>query len=371
METDRPAVCMPDYTHCLTNVSGSLLHAFGVEAPYPSIPKLDLYLAAPVRNIILLLLDGMGTAIMEKHLDPAGFFASHRIDTLSSVYPPTTVAATTSLLSGLTPAEHGWLGWDLFYKELGENVTVFENTYTGTHTAVGGKAPASWTYTPYHSIIHRIQEAGFHAYYAAAHEQPYPQGLDGVLERASRLCELKQRKLIYTYWGEPDHTMHKTGNDSEETHTLLKTLERRIEDWSSTLRDAVLIIVADHGHINIRGESLEDHPDLADTLVREPSVEARAVNFFVKPEEKERFVSLFHTYYGADFRLLDRGEALELLGGGTVHPRTGEILGDYLAVATGERALFPNRERAAKYLSHHAGLTRDEMEIPLIVVNRP
>ena len=36
---------------------------------------------------------------------------------LTSVYPCTTVAAMTSYRSGISPNEHGWLGWTLYFKE--------------------------------------------------------------------------------------------------------------------------------------------------------------------------------------------------------------------------------------------------------------
>ena len=41
----------------------------------------------------------------------------NRIKSITSVFPPTTTAATTSMLSGLNPNEHGWLGWDLYFKK--------------------------------------------------------------------------------------------------------------------------------------------------------------------------------------------------------------------------------------------------------------
>ena len=32
------------------------------------------------------------------------------------------------MLSGLYLNEHGWLGWDIYYPQVGKNVTVFTNT---------------------------------------------------------------------------------------------------------------------------------------------------------------------------------------------------------------------------------------------------
>ncbi len=118
----------PDYHHCLVNLSNSILKKFGAETTAETLPLADQYLEGEYRNVVLLLLDAMGMSILEKHLEKDGFFRSHVAGTLDSVYPPTTVAATTSVLSGLYPNEHGWLGWDVYYPQIGKNVTVFTNS---------------------------------------------------------------------------------------------------------------------------------------------------------------------------------------------------------------------------------------------------
>ena len=64
-----------------------------------------------IKNIVLLLFDGMGISVLEKHLAPDSFLRKHLVCPISSVFPPTTTAATTSVLTGRTRIEHGWLGW--------------------------------------------------------------------------------------------------------------------------------------------------------------------------------------------------------------------------------------------------------------------
>jgi hypothetical protein len=85
--------------------------------------------------------DGMGSAILNRHLPRDSFFRANKLRDISSVFPPTTAAATVSLESGLSPIEHGWLGWCLYFAELGTNVNIFPNTLAGS-----GGVPAA----PYH-----------------------------------------------------------------------------------------------------------------------------------------------------------------------------------------------------------------------------
>ena len=103
---------LPDYNNCLVNLANSVLKKFGAETTAATLPLADTVLAGNYKNVVVLLLDALGISILEKHLKPEGFFRSHLAGAFNSVYPPTTVAATTSVLSGAYPDEHGWLGWN-------------------------------------------------------------------------------------------------------------------------------------------------------------------------------------------------------------------------------------------------------------------
>ena len=154
----------PDYDNCLVNLSNSMLNHFGAKISAPTLKMADVLLKKNYKNVIVLLLDAMGISVIEQHLKPDGFFRSHLAGSYSSVFPPTTVAATTSVLSGLYPNEHGWLGWDMYFPELDKNVTVFTNTDQLTEGEDGNPkdfVPAAdynvaFKYTPYKNIITRI-----------------------------------------------------------------------------------------------------------------------------------------------------------------------------------------------------------------------
>ena len=164
--------CRPDYDNCLVNLSNSILKHFGAETSAPTLKMADKLLENEYKNVVVLLMDAMGISVIEKHLRPDGFLRSHLAGAYSSVFPPTTVAATTSVLSGLYPNEHGWLGWDMYFPMLGKNVTVFTNSNQLEEDEKGEvidpKSAADYhvafKYLPYKNIIDRINEAGGKAY---------------------------------------------------------------------------------------------------------------------------------------------------------------------------------------------------------------
>ena len=107
----------PDYTNSIVNISCSILKYYGVkDLKHNSIPELDSILKKrKPKNLILLLFDAMGISILKQHISPNSFLRTHILKTVSSTFPPTTTAATTSINSGLTPYESGWLGWISYF----------------------------------------------------------------------------------------------------------------------------------------------------------------------------------------------------------------------------------------------------------------
>ncbi|MBR3991188.1 MAG: phosphodiesterase, partial [Clostridia bacterium] len=75
-------------------------------------------------------------------------------------------------------------------------------------------------------------------------------------------------------------------------------------------------------------------------------------------------------FFGDDFILMKKREVIDkkLFGNGEEHPCFRSMLGDYLAVATGDLTVFNTEWEAAKFKSVHAGLTEAEMTVPLIVI---
>ena len=120
----------------LLGVTSSLLRYYGAETSHKTLPLLDGRLAACPRNVVLLLFDGMGDAVVRGHLPEDSFLRRHMAAVIGTVFPPTTAAAITTVDSGLSPAEHGWLGWSLRFGALGGKIVeVFTNRSDGEPAA--------------------------------------------------------------------------------------------------------------------------------------------------------------------------------------------------------------------------------------------
>ncbi len=309
----------PDYQNSIACLPNSVLKHFGVcdGRQRRTLPLMDRALEQDYQNIVVLLLDAMGTQTILDNLAPDGFFARHLAGSFHSVFPPTTVAATTSAATGLQPVEHSWLGWDCYYPGIDKNVTVFRNTESGTDLPAA-EFPVAETFCPYRSVVELLREQGCQAYTVTPFVEPFPGDFPTILDTITGLCRKPGKKYIYSYWKEPDSTMHDTGCRSPQTRQIMAQLERQVEAFAGALQDTLLIITADHGHIDAGGVALEDYPRLRDCLLRAPSIEPRAVNFFVKPGMEDRFCREFTAEFGENFLLLSRQQVkqLQLFGEG-------------------------------------------------------
>lgn len=362
-------IMYPDYDNCIANLACSVLKHFGVEPPNPTLPLADGLLDRNCKNVVVMLLDGMGNNIIEANLAPDGFFRRHLAGTYSSVFPPTTVAATTAINSGLFPAQSAWLGWTGYFPEIDRNVVYFLNTDADAEKRIEGESVA-WKYVPYNSVYPQIEAAGYKTHFLAPFAEPHPDNFEALCREIKRICAEDGEKYVYAYWDEPDSTMHRKGCFGEAARSVILDIEKIVENLSEDIPGTLLLITADHGHINSPKAVVTDYPDIMDCLVRMPSIEPRCLNLFVKNGTEERLKSAFAEHFGDKFLLMTRAEAIkrQLFGKGAPHPRLDEMLGDFIAVAAGDLSIY--NVGSKNFVGAHAGLTEDEMIIPLIAVKK-
>lgn len=364
-------IVYPDYRDCLANLPNSVLGYLGVEKNGNSIPEIDEILKKDFKNIVVLLLDGMGQKLIEKNLEADGFFRSNLLKTYSSVFPSTTVAATTSVMNGRMPNEHSWLGWDCYFPQIQKNVTVFRNLEFDSDRPAADFNVAK-TFLPYESVIDKINKAGKTAYWAMPYEPPFPDTFEKIRDRIKMLCEEPGQKYIYAYWNEPDHHMHANGCYGESSVEVLRNLEHQVMELAHDLKDTVLIVTADHGHMDTKCDAITRYPAIMDCLERLPSLEPRALNMYIKPGREKDFEKVFNQAFRETFMLLTKAEVMEQnwFGDGENHECFEGMVGDYLAIAVDDLSVFNTEEEALRFKGSHAGLLEEEMRIPLIVIEK-
>ncbi len=361
-----------DYEHSLISLASSVLKYFGAECRHSTLKSMDELLAKGYRNVVVMLFDGMGTAILDKHKAQSEFLRAHLRDTISSVFPPTTTAATTSIQSGLTPYEHGWLGWDLWFEEVGKTINLFPNTEFGTDLPFE-KFNVAKSIIPYKSIEEKINEVGdAKAYFISRHSTIKVDSLQEIVDNVKRLCAENGKKYIYTYWNQPDFDMHDFGTTHDKIAEQIELINNTVKSLAEELEDALIIVTADHGLVDINWETILDYPDICECLKRTPSIESRALTFFVKDDCKDLFKQRFLSHFSDKYILLSHDEVVEegIFGSGEPCFKFHDFLGDFLAIATGDLCLECRPIQEEMFKAMHAGLCDDELNVPFIVIEK-
>lgn len=380
--------CFPDYDNSILNITATLLRHYGAASDYAPLADIEAALRPAPRNVVLLILDGMGEDMLRRNLDETSFLRAHTRRSLTSVFPSTTTAALTSFYSGLSPIQHGWLGWSLFFKEYGAAIDVFPNRYSATKEKVGGSPDAAYRYMPYETIfeqLHHQTDGALVCHTVIPSDITFPDApninhrVDSFPQLCAEVaasCAAPGRKLVTAYWPEPDSTMHALGCYADETRALVAQLDQEVAAMADALRDTLLIVTADHGQIDVTDDLfLNDMPELEECLVLPPDIEARALGFSVKEECMAAFPARFAERFGERYLLYTRQQVLDsgLMGRGAPHPKARDFLGDYLACAA-DTSMLRYRVHGGipphPYKGLHAGLDAREMLVPLILLRR-
>lgn len=362
----------PDYKNCITNIIASIEGYFGLTPLQTTHPDTDALLSRkPWRNIVLLLYDGLSVAALKDALPEDAFLRRRLRATLSSVFPPTTTAAVTSLKSGLNPVSHGWIGWSMYLPALNQTVDLFPNRlqFTGEPPSL---EKAGQTLLPYSHFLNRLrEEAGISAHEVSPHGDipTVPGDREDIYRQVTAICKRPGQHMIYAYDGNPDHLMHEKGTRHPEVLAVIQAINQEVEAFAAGLpEDSLLLITADHGLVDADYKYLSLHPDITDCLLRPYAVEGRAASFFIKEGMHKQFEQAFRRAFQEHFILMTTEEFLEkgFLGPGSPHPDLRPMLGDYMALAI-DNSCLAMQPGNYDMVGVHAGLTRGEMEVPLIV----
>ena len=377
-------IVMPDYDHCVLGTISSILKYYNVETKHKTLESLDQRLAKGYRNVVLLILDGMGEHILN-NLAPEGFFQNHKVDMVTSVYPSTTTAALTTYYSGRPPYETGWIAWSQYFKEYGRALDMLSHRESYLHEDIKNPLINVFdTVVKYTTVFEQIERSmpNVKAYEVMpkysdrrSRRTVVADDIDELVEGVKMLCEHPGEKFIMAYSDNPDATLHKFGAYSDEAKEFILNAQRKIEEMCNSLgEDTIVVISADHGHRDIeKAYTLLDYPEILECLIMPPSLESRAVAFWVKEDMRRIFEDRFKSIFGNEFMLLTREEFLDkhFLGYGEKHPKIDEFIGNYIALSTSTSIIrletFLAEGKKVK-ASTHCGLTKEEMEVPVIII---
>ncbi len=389
-------IIYPDYKNSIVNLVSSILNVYDVTTDHPPLKQLDSKTLKMQKNIIFFVLDGLGMNLLNKFTASTQFLNKNLISPITSVFPSTTSAAITSIISGKTPWEHGAIGWTLYFKEFAKNIDYLPNWDSITYKTQNAKKYNVIDYVGAENIFNQISDKNpdVQQFYLT-HEElsqspniirnsgtakiiPYSDNehLYKTLNELIMANESKN-KLIFVYSSSPDKIEHQYGIYADEVKNFMIETDSAFKTLKSQLAgtDTTILITADHGLIDIDNYYyVNEDEKLFDSMIMPTFPEPRFISFFVKKHKMNQFEDEFKKYEDK-FLLFEREEFLKhkFLGDGEMHPKIDDLIGDYMAIAISNSAMksiyMQNGKWKKEFNAHHAGLTEDEMLVPLIQID--
>jgi hypothetical protein len=308
---------------------------------------------------------------------------------LQATSPSTTACALTSVATAEYPGRHGVTGWftHLPEFELTSIVLPFVERFTNQPLTERGITPEQLIPVPPFQLKSRRQSLTLlpylitHTTYAtfsrggtAAHGYAsWKHAVDLVIEHVTNAAAPTYTHL---YLPEVDTKVHHDGVDHPDVVSLVMQIDAELARLSAALRGrARVVVTADHGLIDVPAEDqhlLEADDPLMGLLAVPPSGDARMPIFHVKPGKHEPFADAFAKRFASQLALLDieTVDRMRLFAPGPLAPHARRRFGDFVAIPYRPASLGfhpPGRPMGRKFIGLHAGLSPEEMWVPVCV----
>jgi hypothetical protein len=368
-----PPPIVPDYAG--SNVRGIVPALLGPASWERSLPD---WMPAPVaeaRQAVLLVLDGLGWDQLESYralMPTVGAMHGSRITTVA---PTTTSTALSSIATGLTPGEHGLIGYRMVVG--GEILNVLRWSVNGDDRRRAIPPPDVQRFPAF--LGHAVPVVSPFELCETAFSEAHLRGSVPVAVRATSSLAVEIRRLllegerfVYAYYGNIDKIAHERGF-GEHYEAELRTADRLVADVLEALPDgSVLLITADHGQVEVGDRIITPSPDLV-ALCSTQSGEGRFRWFHAKRGAAAELLAAVSSELGRTGWVMAREEMIAAgWFGPTVPPAVSHRLGDVAAVACEPVSYYdPADTGPFDLVCRHGSLTSAEVYVPLLAGMHP
>ena len=325
---------------------------------------------------VVLLVDGLGQTLLDEHAEAAPFLSSLQgVDDVVCGIPSTTVTSLTSLGTGLSAGVHGMVGYTSRVPATGLRLNSLKWDQPVD--------PVVWQ--PHPTVLEMLQGGGIAASsvndgkfidtgLTLCSQRGVPfHGVSSVWERLDVIVEVIEsapRAVTYAYESRLDHAGHAKGCGSADWRAMLSTIDGEVADLRRELpADAVLIVTADHGMIDLPMEDrfdVDQQPGLLDE-VDLLAGEARFRHLYTRAGAATDVAARWTEMLGN--RAVVRTQQGIEDWFGPIAPDVRPRIGDVVVASLGDFAVFSSSEFAIemKMTGFHGSITEAELRIPVLV----
>lgn len=385
----------PDYNgKNFINIINSIKHNYGINDGITLENKKIKKVLLNKEKVVFILVDAFGWKFYKGIREDSKFFKEIRKygieEKITSQFPSTTTAHVTSVVTGKDVSTHGFFEWFTYDSKIDEVFTPFLFDYEGKEEIL-----------PNENLFKELKENGVsstiitpsyinNSYYSRElFKDGKVKGYESVEEMFNILLQSlkkdKGKNFYYIYYPEIDSIGHKYGMSSYKAYFEINNFIKALDNFYNNVLDegvneGTFILSADHGQMEIKDKIYLNEliPNIEEYMIKDSKGKSivpvgynRDMFLYIK-EEFETYV-----YQFLKEKLKDKGEIYlvkDLIDKGifinpseTFLSRVGNIViipYDGYGVWWYEKGKYEISLKGS-----HGGLTKDEMEIPLLIYN--
>jgi predicted AlkP superfamily pyrophosphatase or phosphodiesterase len=360
---DHPA--LPDYQGaCLSNVVPVLVDRREAAPPWLPPPAVD------ASQVVLLVLDGLGWDQLEARRSLAPTLSDMTGGPISTVVPSTTATALTSIATGLTPGEHGVIGYRINVHGDVLNVLRWQ---TGRGDARRAIPPEQFQpVVPFLGqrppVVTRaeFEGSGFSGVHLAGVRFHGWRVTSTLVTEVRKLLQSGE-SFVYAYYDGVDKVAHEYGL-GEYYDAELAAVDRLVGDLLAVLPPrAALVLTSDHGQVDV-GEAVRPLDKEVMRHVALLSGEGRFRWLHARPGRLADLLEATRACHGDEAWVSSRDEAaLQGWFGHHLSAAAASRLGDVLIAARDDVAFEDPADTGPYHLvARHGSMTEAEMRVPLL-----
>jgi hypothetical protein len=366
----------------LAEVLPAIVAALGVPGPASALE------VAPVRAAALLLIDGLGTALLRDHAVDAPFLASLTdAGPLTVGFPSSTAISLASLGTGRPPGAHGMLGTSF---RVGSDEVLDAQRWTpqgGDRSADLREQYPPEDVQPMPTALERAAAAGVGVTVVSKREFQGSgltraalrggrfRGTHALGDLAAEIITALQgqgRRLCYGYHADLDALGHVHGPGSLPWRLQLSQVDRLVALVAEHLpSDTVLAVTGDHGMVGLDGTYDADTDPALQDGVALLAGDPRSRHVHARPGALADVLAAWRSTLGDDAWVVSGEQAIAEGWFGPVAPHARHRIGDVVVAARGSAGVI--RSVVEPVLStlpgQHGSLTAEEQLVPLLLAH--
>jgi predicted AlkP superfamily pyrophosphatase or phosphodiesterase len=394
-------------SYCFSNVNNLIEFTLGINNNL-KFPK-DVLSSAnnKYEKVILFFIDGFGWQFYEKFYQSDFFKAIEKygvINKLTSQFPSTTAAHVTKIHTNLTVGESGVFEWNYYEPKVDAVISPLLFSFAGDNqrdtlknVIDSKKILPQQTFYQYlkksriESFVfqHESYTPSTYSYivFKGAKVIPYKTLPEAIVNLFNLFNTNKEKSYYFLYFDKIDSISHIYGPDSSQVEgqiiAFITFMEKFFLPQFKKFKNTLFLMTADHGQIQINPKTTfylnKKAPKIKKYLKTNknnqylvPGGSPRDMFLYIKENylEEAKFYlekklkNIAEVYLTQD--LIDQGFFGEKISK-TFLKRVGNLL--ILPYKNESVWWWEKGKFEQKFFGHHGGLTKEEMEIPLLILN--